>query len=253
MLNIDEFTVAVSPLDIYFNNTHLSRGTGFFWKKDEETYLITNWHNVSGKNPFTKKHISPHASEPNQIKFDLFRNKDINQRVTATIGLFQNGKPIWLEHPKLGSDVDVVCIKVKSQEYMPLAINELISSEITVKVGLDVFILGFPMGIDTQRLPIWKRGSVASEPELDVDNLPMFYVDTATASGMSGAPVIRRATSGEMDDGSFVLSGGVMSRFVGVYSGRLAPKDRSEAQIGMIWKARVISEIIEGAVYGSTV
>ena len=118
-------------------------------------------------------------------------------------------------------------------------------------VPLDVFILGYPMGIGTHRLPVWKRGSVASEPDIDVDNLPMFYVDTATSSGMSGSPVIRRDTSGEMEDGSFALGAGTMSRFVGIYSGRITPKDRHEAHLGIVWKSSVIPEIISGRCIGS--
>ena len=43
--------------------------------------------------------------------------------------------------------------------------------------------------------PIWKRGSIASEPEIPIDGKPMFYIDTATRQGMSGAPVFAQ-TSG---------------------------------------------------------
>ena len=60
-----------------------------------------------------------------------------------------------------------------------------------MKVADEVFILGFPYKIgNASQIPIWKRGSVASEPELDCDNLPKLFVDTASRPGMSGSPVI---------------------------------------------------------------
>lgn len=250
-VSIDPFTSAVSALDMYYEETHLSRGTGFFWKDNGEIFLITNWHNVSGIDPFTRKHISPTAAEPNKLTFDVFENGDLNKRRTATLQLFNNEKAAWLEHPVLGSGVDVVAIRIQMDGHGVFPINEMKSDSIVTKVGLDVFILGYPMGIDIHRLPVWKRGSVASEPEIDVDDLPMFYIDTATAKGMSGSPVIRRGSAGEVEGGNFVLGAGTMSRFVGIYSGRLTPKKSSEAHLGIVWKERVISEIIRGGRAGA--
>lgn len=45
------------------------------------------------------------------------------------------------------------------------------------KVGAEVFVLGFPLGLALQgTLPIWKRGSIASEPLIAIDgNLPIFF------------------------------------------------------------------------------
>jgi hypothetical protein len=44
-----------------------------------------------------------------------------------------------------------------------------------VEAGAEVFILGFPLGLASQGvLPIWKRGSIASEPLVAIDNrIPM--------------------------------------------------------------------------------
>ena len=245
-INIDPYTSAVSPIDMYFDNTPLSRGTAFFWEEEGQTFLVTNWHNFSGKDPFTGNHITENAAEPNRITFDVFEGGDLNKRRTLSTDLFENYIPTWLEHPMHKSRVDVVCRKIALSGHSVFPINTLASQQIVTKIGHDVFILGYPMGIDTLRLPVWKRGSVASEPDIDVSDLPMFYVDTATASGMSGSPVIRRDTSGEMENGEFVIGGRIMSRFVGVYSGRITTKDAHEAQLGIVWKSRVIPEIISG-------
>jgi len=89
-------------------------------------------------------------------------------------------------------------------------------------IGMDAFILGFPKGIAHQQLlPIWKRGSIATEPEIPrEDDLPVFLVDTATREGMSGAPVLLRSFSGYgRADGSSVLGTGPFTRLRQVRGG----------------------------------
>lgn len=121
---------------------------------------------------------------------------------------------------------------------------EPLNEETPVHVGSDVFILGYPFGITGgEKLPIWKRASIASEPAIDLDGLPKIFVDTASRPGMSGSPVIlkqrRQAT---------IIQGNLISRysmrFIGIYSGRIGSNDQLQAQLGIVWKAHVIDEII---------
>ena len=100
--------------------------------------------------------------------------------------------------------------------------------------------------------------------------MPKILVDTASRPGMSGSPVLYRCNNyfkvdkdGNLaDDGIF----GAIFGFVGVYSGRIeepddkpsaqceceCPKckeihpDESDTQLGIVWKTRVIQEIVEG-------
>ena len=70
-------------------------------------------------------------------------------------------------------------------------------------------------------LPIWKRGSIASEPELPADDLPLFLVDSNTYKGMSGSPVYARTIGGYLSKQHEVFQMAARStRFLGVYSGR---------------------------------
>ena len=63
-----------------------------------------------------------------------------------------------------------------------------------------MFVLGYPKGISGGRgFPIWKRASIATEPDIQHDGLPKLLVDTATREGMSGAPVVAIA------DGDFEM------------------------------------------------
>lgn len=103
-------------------------------------------------------------------------------------------QPIWLEHPEYGKNVDVVAIPISSihDDVDITSVNEIPeTSDFMVQVAQDVFVLGYPKGIDGgKNFPIWKRASIATEPDLDYDEFPRFLIDTATREGMSGAPVI---------------------------------------------------------------
>src|ERR1700730_13381299 len=77
MPEIDEFSLTTVPIELRFNETHLSHGTAFTWRDRESHFLITNWHNVSGRDPNTNKHLSKTAAEPNMLHA-FFNSKDKN-------------------------------------------------------------------------------------------------------------------------------------------------------------------------------
>lgn len=122
---------------------------------------------------------------------------------------------------------------------------------------MDVFVLGFPLGwTGGAKYPIWKRASIASEPLFDLDDLPKMYIDTATRQGMSGSPVFAKCSGNFFLEGSdtsnpLQMMMGEAYRFLGVYSGRIGDggdnKDEFSAQLGIVWKERVIREIIESS------
>jgi hypothetical protein len=98
------------------------------------------------------------------------------------------------------------------------------------------------------QLPIWKRATIATEPDFDLDGLPKFYIDTATREGMSGSPVYAQEVGywlpeGESDQSKATLGKG--RRFLGVYSGRLGADDEFKAQRGIVWKESALISLIE--------
>lgn len=75
-------------------------------------------------------------------------------------------------------------------------LNDNIFKPIVTNVGDDCFILGYPLrNYEGLMLPIWKRGSLASETPLGLEGRPIFLVDAATTAGMSGSPIIRRVVT----------------------------------------------------------
>jgi len=64
---------------------------------------------------------------------------------------------------------------------------------------------------------------------------------------MSGSPVIRRVSGAiPMKGGGIDIGPGSATDFLGVYSGRVVSEGSLDAQLGVVWKARVIGEIIKG-------
>jgi len=198
----------------------ISTGTGFFYSHDNEWYLITNWHNLSGRHFLTKESLS--GRFPNFIKVKLSSYLDDDDKLTKKpftsvaqrIDIYKDGEPVWFEHPDLGSSCDVIALPIKRPEscpeFMHNAANLISSIRIPVKPGNTAFIIGFPRSISVGfGLPLWKSGYIASEPYYDVTiggqvsnigglsdgiKLPAFFIDSQTREGMSGSPVFASYT-----------------------------------------------------------
>lgn len=82
-----------------------------------------------------------------------------------------------------------------------------------------------------------------------MEGLPYFYADTVPKEGMSGSPVVF------YKDRSITIVNEQQrkvsrhwTKFVGIYSGRIGANSdtRNDAQLGRIWKASVIDDILSG-------
>jgi hypothetical protein len=181
---------------------HGGHASGFFWEFEGDIYLITNWHNVCVWDPIQNRALSEKGFTPNCVELTIELGEDVGDGRTrrdfrqAVIDLFDaDDNPQWLEHPTFGCRVDVVALKLAKLgdaklNNKPLnAYPDFVDYE--VAVGDDTFVLGYPLGLDGgPKLPIWKRGSIATEPHYDLEGLPKILIDTATRRGMSGAPTI---------------------------------------------------------------
>lgn len=239
-------------------NTNFSNATGFLYVFENKVYLITNWHNVSGQNPNTGEHLSNHGGIPDIFTTYLRLKHERGSSLLTKIRLYEDDemtKPKWLIHPIYREQVDVVAIElVKSPEFAFHAINEGdFEDSIIPEVGDECFILGYPFeDIRYIGLPIWKKASIATEPTVNENQLPKILVDTATRPGLSGSPVIfqrigiHKMVNGIFNDDTIF---GTVRNLLGVYSGRIG-KGEFQAQLGIVWKKRVIDEIIKGNLNG---
>ena len=145
--------------------------------------------------------------------------------------------------------VDVVALPIGEavkEKVTLLPVNELASGKIAIRIGMDVFILGYPFGSALPAVPVWKRGSIASEPSLVQLTTGYYLIDTASRPGISGSPVILRSWSNDVLESNMWVSTNdqlPVDRIIGVYSGRKIPED---AQIGLAWHVDYIDQIIDG-------
>lgn len=242
-------------------DTVLSSGTAFVYARSDQHYLITNWHNVSGRNPLTGQCLSETLALPDMIT-TMFReahNPGACRR--EQVEIYRDSRmaePLWYEHPIHKSSVDVVAIPLPQEfvtKYRLFAINAIsFDCGFKEEVADEAFVVGYPFFEMTYlQLPIWKRASIASEPDVDIDQLPKMFIDTATRPGLSGSPVVmRRIGIHGMKDGKVAGTEliGEIRNLIGVYSGRVGD-DEFKAQLGIVWKARVIDEIIDGMQLGT--
>jgi len=267
-----------APIEIFSSTgNYLGRATSFFYSRDEKwSYLVTNWHIVTGRHP-----ASPRISETGAIpiRFRLTLHRRVSEKhISLSQKVILDGElndetgaaPKWLEHPSHKFKVDVIVLKIPNDDKFRSEIRCGYLSEYSsfqedyhAQAMDDVFVIGYPWGLTggDPVLPVYKRGSVASEPLVDFGKLPRFLIDCRTAKGMSGSPVICShsgiwSRNGKLENDSII---GTVQNFAGVYSGRLRPKETGEnddrldqvTEIGVIWKKSVVEEIVRHGVAGT--
>ena len=239
---------------MFRDDLQLSVGSGFLWSTPRQNYVVTAWHCLTGAHFATRQSLSPTGARPNKLRATFLTGRgdtlyQIHQNLRT-----DDDEPGWLVHPAGSVFIDVAVVPLAlplASAIINVGANNIPQSPVRVDVGSDLFIVGFPLGIDRVNLPIWKRASVAIEPAavLDRDGSRHLIVDTATREGMSGSPVYARRIGGYIsDDGSLNISPGTSTKFVGLYSGRLSTKDPLGAQLGIVWPAGLIEDIISRGV-----
>lgn len=257
----DFLSLTTQQLSIGFSetNTLFSTASGFLYKYQDKIFLITNWHNVSGQNPNTGESLSSHGGIPDVFLTYLRLKNENGSSLLQKIFLYADeemSSPKWLVHPIHKENVDVVAIELeKSDKFAYYSIDEgNFDDSILPKIGDDCFVIGYPFeDLRYIGLPVWKKASIATEPTVNEDKMPKILVDTATRPGLSGSPVIyQRSGIHNMINGILnndTILGSIRS-LLGVYSGRIG-KGEIHAQLGIVWKKKVINEIIEGNTFGN--
>lgn len=270
---IDHVSLSVTPVWLKKQDQRLVIATGFFVGHEKEgegsfVSLVTNRHVVLG----------PGMGEGNRsvgdsLEFELrLSGGDPNRVQPATYPLYTTtGEPTWLVSSKYPrADVAVVPLPLGGLKFdVPpfcLGLN-WVQYDIMPYPGEPVSVVGYPLGWrdKVNRLPVWKTGHIASEPDQDFDGQPRFLVDITGRKGMSGSPVLaghkglyyskaglpKMAGSGALlgvyasnalrfDDVAPALS----EETTPAAGGREADSDRPE--LGFVWKSSLLEEIVLG-------
>jgi len=230
------------------NGQTISRATAFVASSSTgANFLITNRHNVTGRHQETQQPLcKTTAGIPDALHVWHNSCVGLGEFKCLEVPLFDGIKPVWVEHPVLGPSADFVaipianCDGIKLYPYRP---EYLVHMEI--EPASRVSVVGFPFGERTgASFAIWATGFVASEPEINHGKRPVFLIDCRSRRGQSGSPVILYHNGGGLfthENGAEVVT--PVCRLLGIYSGRI----NEESDLGIVWKAYAIAELLDYA------
>ncbi len=233
-------------IEMQFNDQPLSTGTAFVVNSPKGPHLITNRHNVTGRHQETNAPLSPTGGIPNGIVVVHNRKGNLGQWVPRPEVLYIGGAPRWREHPTLGSKADFVALPLSNLNDVDLFPYDPANAGPPISVGPadSVSVIGFPFGMTAGgAFGVWATGFLASEPDLDFNGLPVQLIDCRSRQGQSGSPVIAYRSGGmvTLANGGSGVFGGPVWKFIGIYSGRI----NSESDLGIVWKASAIQELVQ--------
>lgn len=234
-------------LEMEFDCNVISSGTGFVIQHNDKYYLITNRHNVTGRDNFTGEPLDKiNAAIPNKI--GIWHNKknclgSWEKKVESI--LTETGKPKWFEHPFLSAKADFVALPLTEKQSIDIYPYELEDyNEFEALNPTDIVsVIGFPFGLASNgKFAIWATGFIASELSIPYNNLPIFLIDCRTRQGQSGSAVVFHRNAGSFSSSKgLVLSKGPTTVLLGIYSGRIRP----DSDLGMVWKKQAIKELLQ--------
>lgn len=234
-------------------------GSGFVLEHDNQLYLVTNGHIVTGLHRVTGKPLGS-ASLPRFLDVKLpFAGTGLGDEGLSPLGISRkridlydpDGRARWLVDRTAGRVFDVVALPIGERasallgagafDLMPytLGLSDPVAS---LDPTVELSVVGFPFGLTGGAWSaVWVRGTVATEPWMPFQGEPCFLIDARTREGQSGSPAIRyhRAASGEegrRPAGSWEL--------IGVYSGRTDHK----SDLGRVWKWSVLKSVVVGGI-----
>jgi Trypsin-like peptidase domain len=245
---MDPFSLIGLKIEMFYQKEVLATGTAFVIENSGSLYIVTNKHNVTGRDPETNRCLNKDLGIPDSLIIWYCVNQRSLEYLSVRVLLYDsNGSQKWIEHPD--EKIDVVLLPLLNKDLKD-SVLDLSSADIDIKAmpAMPISIIGFPLGNTSGKmLPVWVTGSIASEPDIDINNKPLFYVNALGRQGLSGSPVVLRFFGSYHDkNGGYNITGGVQTRFMGIYSGRVTSNvsGEKESDICIVWKPVVIDQIL---------
>ena len=235
-------------IEMQANGNTIACGTAFVASSSSgANFLLTNRHNVTGRHQDTGKLLCQKtAAVPDALLVWHNSSAGLGEFIPVDVPLIEGDSPQWIEHPVLGANADFVALPIATRQDIALyPYRTEYQAHMHVEPTSTVSVVGFPFGERTgASFAVWATGFVATEPEIDHGDRPIFLIDCRSRKGQSGSPVIRYQNGGGLlthENGVEVAS--PVCRLLGIYSGRI----NDDSDLGVVWKAYSIAELLDHA------
>lgn len=264
--DVEPASLMTTPVFLMNGRTPVQQGTGFFFastKADgtpDTVFLVTNYHVVTARSPMSKE---PGAGD--RVQFLIHEDRTNLSKVRhLELPLYDaQHAPLWVSSEST-PEADVVLLPLPPAAYDGVSLFVFTEAhthgDIKMRPTSGATLLGYPYGFaDTAHdLPVWKTGHIASEPNVDFDNHPVFLVDVSAFPGMSGSPVLA-VENGVYENEEGQMRSGRVLKLLGVFSAMPVVRELKPAanpadptppvatetalQLGYVWKAALIADL----------
>lgn len=236
---IDSLMLSAARITTLAEGQVLTNASGFFFQREGRLYLVTSRHVVLDE---------PSGHYPDSLCIELHTDAD-NLASTADFGipLYNGEQRQWLQAIDGAGEIDVAVIELQQPALPPGSLYQaftpqhLLQADEHVEIGSTLLVVGFPLGFqDTlHRMPVARHAGLASSFGLRFHGLGYFLTDGRTHRGLSGAPVVKRAS----------VDGELPWHLLGIHSTRLLgnrDEDQDEALgLNCTWYADILMTLTE--------
>jgi len=250
---IDQFYISVARLTTHYyddrgniNPCIIKYGTGFFFTKNNNLFLITNRHVIIKEDE---------SYFPNALRMPLHTNPaNLRQNADFDIHLYNGSKRLWRE-PSISS-ADVIAIPlvgknfINTQDFLIKSFSPVnfLPPNIQLQIGEDVLVMGYPLGEyydSINNLPIVRNGIISSPYPVPFRGNPYFLVDARLHPGTSGSPVTTKFKNTWLTEDSLDISSGFSFYLLGINASTF-PLPSGEEPLGLnaVHFATIIDQIV---------
>jgi hypothetical protein len=236
---VEALLMATSRVTTFFGSGVLTSASGFFFRRDDRLFIITNRHVFIDADS---------AHLPDRIELGVHTDaRDLTRHATVSLPLYRDRLSLWRDATDSGGEVDVAALEIPETALPADAVlqafdtSHLEQGDEIVQMGDPLAIVGFPLGFhDTiHHLAVSRSASVASAFGVRFQQKGWFLTDARTHRGSSGAPVVRRRTQPELQRGALPW------QLLGIHSTRMdmSSRDKDEDEslgLNCAWYADVL-------------
>lgn len=249
---VDHYSTTSCFVVAYQDTNYRWHGSGFFARFNSKLYFITNNHCVGGEyylQQFLRDsgYMPPEKNIPNFLRIRMY-NESLNRTFSINLPL-KNGYgknsyvKFWDNDSDSSSILDVVAIPILGLDSLMASYpfflrNEDLDTRLPLYPAGELSVVGFPFDWGFRNLyPIWKRATIASDPNFNAIGNSKFFIDATTRGGMSGSPVFFRGTSYNPGGTNIIMTSQPITILVGIYSAQIY-----NSELGLVTRLEKIFE-----------